>query len=223
MARVMWLSEVAAGLDPGRDGLGCIIWPFLSTAGGYGVLGRVIDGKATGTPASRWLCEMINGKPPPGEWFAAHTCGRGKSGCVTPEHLEWKTRQENEADKVTHGSILKGERNGNAKLTKADIRAILVDTRPATHISEDYPVSTMTVNRIKRGKAWTWVDRTGLDVHLTPTGGRAGTANQNAKLTTEQVLAIRSSGRSIKELSAMYGTPARTISAIRNGHSRRNG
>ena len=228
MAAVMWLMEVAAGGQTGQvDEHGCIIWPFQSNAGGYGVLARVINGNTSGTVASRWCCEMIFGPPPDDgrSWFAAHNCGRGKSGCVTPGHIEWKTRMDNEGDKIAHDTIMHGTRNGQSRIDETAARKILLDDRTAAEIAEDFGISRVSVSRIKRGTAWRRVYAEvvgeGLKIPVHPTGGRRGSANQNAKLTELQVRIIRESSDPTGVLARRFKTPTRTITAIRNGNSRK--
>ena len=74
----------------------CFLWP----SGGRGYPKMVIDGKRRSV--TRYICEWFNGPPPTAKHEAAHWCGKGKQGCVTPEHLHWATRIENEAEKGPH-------------------------------------------------------------------------------------------------------------------------
>jgi hypothetical protein len=54
--------------------------------------------------AHRVMCEIAHGpKPAPG-FVAAHTCGKGREGCVNPRHLRWASQKENMADKLLHGT-----------------------------------------------------------------------------------------------------------------------
>jgi hypothetical protein len=57
-----------------------------------------------GTPAprsafvnpARYVCELIHGAPEPGQ-EAGHTCPFGENEkCISPWHLRWMTREENE-------------------------------------------------------------------------------------------------------------------------------
>jgi hypothetical protein len=49
---------------------------------------------------------------------------------------------------------VRGERNGRAKLTENQVRAICADTRTQCAIAADYGVSQPLVGMIKRGKIW---------------------------------------------------------------------
>lgn len=178
--RLIWLIAAADGFEHPRDSHGCFIWPYARNKGGYGVIMRDFGNGPTGTNAGRWLCEMIHG-PAPADgqtWVAAHGCGRGRQGCVTPEHLAWRTHIENEFDRMRHGKIRRGERNNKAKLTEADVRAILLDRRIAAEIAHDYGVSHTAVSNIKSGATWRHVYvavvAEGLEVHVHKSGGVLG-------------------------------------------------
>ena len=78
----------------------CIAWPYAKTPAGYGQIwweGRL-------QVVSRLACTMIHGEPPSPNLDAAHSCGNGHLGCSNPNHLSWKTRAENVADMIMHGT-----------------------------------------------------------------------------------------------------------------------
>jgi hypothetical protein len=75
-------------------GDGCLLWPFSRT-NGY----AMINIGNHPTSVSRTICERIHGPPIGARNQAAHSCGNGAIGCITPRHLRWATRAENEADK----------------------------------------------------------------------------------------------------------------------------
>ena len=94
-----WLREEALAYS-GDD---CLIWPYAKTNKGYGDgYGRTkIDGRKV--IVSRFICEKVNGVPPTQRHQAAHSCGNGHLGCVTPKHLSWKTPEQNWDDRRLHG------------------------------------------------------------------------------------------------------------------------
>jgi hypothetical protein len=99
----------------------CLPWPFfINSRAGYPQ--AKLEGRFR--LVHRFVCEKVNGEPPTTGHQAAHACGR--RDCVNPRHIFWKTRRENEADKVIHGTNLAGERNPNAKLTADEVTAIRV-------------------------------------------------------------------------------------------------
>lgn len=145
---VPWL-EAHVG-DP--DG-SCLIWPFHRLQN---------DGRATvkfkgkQTLAARVMCEMVNGPPPTERHEAAHSCGKGTSGCVHPKHLRWASHAENEADKIAHGTKAMGERQGMSKLTDAKVLAIraLLGTVSQAKIAKQFGVTQTAISKIARGVTW---------------------------------------------------------------------
>lgn len=147
-------TERGAALNFFRDvvlkyeGDDCLIWPFNRTVKGYGRLGPGI--------VSRMVCEAANGPPPKPRHDAAHSCGRGNEGCCTKRHLSWKTRAENALDRRRHGTANSGERNGQAKLTEAQVREIhmLKNRMSQVAIGKLYGVSASAIGAILRLERW---------------------------------------------------------------------
>lgn len=133
----------------------CLRWPF-SGSRGYGSL--CIGGRTQ--EAHRVICEEINGPPPTPEHQAAHRCGQGKQGCIAPNHLSWKTPKENEADKLIHGTMARGERQGSSKLNREEVLAIRKLSGSMSHrlIGEKFGVSKGLVSYIIARKRWAWLD-----------------------------------------------------------------
>lgn len=101
------------------DEYGCMLWTASLDADGYGRfrLGRGWEGNAH--RASLWISD---GPPPEGRPEAAHSC-RNRH-CVAPAHLRWATKEENEADKIRHGSLVRGDAHHCTKITDAEVREI---------------------------------------------------------------------------------------------------
>ena len=132
----------------------CLIWPFtIHKTTGYGSAKR--DGRTIG--AHRLMCILANGEPPFPEAEAAHTCGRGKSGCVHPRHLEWTTRAVNHSHKVLHGTDNRGEKHYNTTLTDEQVLKIAADPRPASKVAPEYRTTEKTVYNIRSGVSWSWL------------------------------------------------------------------
>lgn len=133
----------------------CLIWPFSRQPTGYGRLS--IDGKLSS--AHRVVCERTNGAAPTSKHHAAHSCGKGMSGCVTPSHLRWATPSENNADKVSHGTSSRGEKNYLAKLTKADVLEIrrLEGSTPRSAIAKQFGVSEGHIQGLHTKRYWAWL------------------------------------------------------------------
>lgn len=132
------------------EGEDCLIWPFACSLAGYGKIG--------GKPGivSRRLCEEAHGAPPTPKHEAAHSCGNGRHGCVTKRHLSWKTRVENQADRIEHGTHNRGERHNFAKLTEKQVREILAlkGVEKIKDTAARYGVSFNLISLINLGKVW---------------------------------------------------------------------
>lgn len=138
------------------NGTGCLIWPFAKQSSGHAQTSW--NGKRAS--AHRVICEIVNGPPPTPNHEAAHSCGKGHLGCVTPAHLRWKTHAENMAEMVTHGTSVKGGKNWSALLTEGDIPFIrsLKGVERQSDIAKRYGVHPTTISQIWRGKSWGWVE-----------------------------------------------------------------
>lgn len=133
----------------------CLSWPFAKIEGGRGRI--YVKGKLE--VASRYVCELAHGAPPTPKHEAAHSCGNGHLGCVNPNHLSWKTRLENKADELLHGTRNRGERQGLSKLKKSEVLEILSlkGTSTQTEIASKYGVSRSRISEIHNRKAWAWL------------------------------------------------------------------
>lgn len=140
-----------------HEGVACLDWPYARDGHGYA---RINDRAGRIVLVSRLVCEAVNGAPPSDQHVAAHTCGRGKQGCVSPRHLEWKTNEENEADKIAHGTRLHGERIATSKLSNEQARQIALSVGISRReLAERYGVARETVRLIQIGKRWSAVTR----------------------------------------------------------------
>lgn len=146
-----WLMEVALPYE----GDECLRWPFSVDRQGYGIV--TVNGSHQ--IASRVVCERAHGAPPTPLHHAAHSCNRGHEGCVNKRHLSWKTRAENEADKVANGTSNRGERCGSAKLTEDQVLQIRRLDGQFSHaeIAVQFGVARQTISKIISGDRWAWL------------------------------------------------------------------
>jgi len=149
------LEEIARAIEMAIPSA-CWKWP-LSGHKGYGQV--VIKKKRF--MAHRLVCERVHGAAPTAKHEAAHTCGKGHEGCINPHHLVWKTRKENEADKAIHGTLPRGERNAQAKLTEAAAREIRriygAGGVSQAELGRRYGVRQTAIGRIILGQRWGWL------------------------------------------------------------------
>lgn len=145
-----WLYDLAD-----HKGSACVIWPFRKRWNGYGE----VSFRGKRTAASRVMCIIAHGDPESEDMHAAHSCGNGFGGCVNPKHVSWKTKSENETDKVDHGTSNRGERHGMSKLTSDDILNIRSLASHMTHkeIAKAHGVTRSTVGAIITRKRWNWM------------------------------------------------------------------
>lgn len=136
------------------DGNDCLIWPYAKSRG-YGTVKH--NGKMC--EVHRLVCEKTNGPPPSPKHEAAHSCGNGHEGCITKRHLSWKTRAENIADRLIHGTHNRGERHYGAKLTEEAVREILSLKGKASlkEISSLFGISEGHVSHLHAGRTWAWL------------------------------------------------------------------
>ncbi|AZO39696.1 hypothetical protein EJ076_35005 [Mesorhizobium sp. M7D.F.Ca.US.005.01.1.1] len=137
------------------EGDECLIWPYLRVKNGYGYFrygGRQ-------QIVSRLVCQEQNGPPPTPKHEAAHSCGNGHLACVTKRHLSWKTRTENQADRLIHGTSNRGERSGSAKLSEGQVREIraMRGQMLQRDIGKLFGVGSRTICNIQAGRIWKWL------------------------------------------------------------------
>lgn len=115
---------------------------------------RRYDGAYKQMRISRLVLMAFVGPAPEGQ-HAAHENGINTDNRL--ENLAWKTRKENEADKVRHGTAPRGERNGLAKLKSAQVLTIknrLMGGCTDSSLAREYGVSENAINDIRRGVTW---------------------------------------------------------------------
>ncbi len=134
----------------------CLIWPFARNEAGYGVIN--LPG-ASSSLVSRIVCEATHGEAPSDTHEAAHSCGKGHEGCVSPMHLSWKTPSQNSADKHTHGTTSKGTLSPLSKLDEASVIAIrrMAGSMTQVEIAAHFGVARTTVSSILHGRNWSWL------------------------------------------------------------------
>lgn len=136
------------------DGPRCLIWPFNKNNAGYGRIS--IGGK--NVLVTRAMCEHRHGPAPTDKHEAAHSCGNGRHGCIHPGHLDWKTRVENQADRLKHGTDSRGEKNYGHKLNASAVELIRsTPALPTAKLAEVFGVSRNTIKAARSGKTWAWL------------------------------------------------------------------
>jgi hypothetical protein len=143
--RVLSLVKRPRILRPGRRGE----YPGISL--------RHRDGKSRSVYVHRIMAEIAHGPCPSG-----HECRHldGDRDNADIANLRWGTPIENASDKLVHGTHSRGERNGVAKLTfaqVAEMRAIRARNGMPYHaIADLFGVSTMTAYRAVTHQSWSY-------------------------------------------------------------------
>lgn len=125
----------------------CLFWPFATNNEGAAQIR--VAGKTT--LVTRIVCGRVHGPPPTPKHQAAHSCGKGHLGCVSGNHLSWKTQSENEADKLGHGTAWKDRKHHWSKLTPEQVmeaRVMYASGQNQTAIGKKFGVSQGAISRI---------------------------------------------------------------------------
>ncbi len=168
----------------------CWLWTGAIRSNGYGVINEGGNhGKAI--RVHRLSYEMHHGPIPP-DLLVCHTCD--VRNCVNPDHLFLGTYKDNNQDMSRKGRArggVTGEAHGSAKLTEQQV--LEIRTKYAEHqpplreLAAEYGVVLQIIHAIVHNKIWTHVSGPiASSDKLT-----LGESNNMAKLTKEQVLAIR--------------------------------
>lgn len=137
------------------DPRGRLRGPYLKgivTSRGYVQVGLWRDGVQHSCPVHRLVCTAFHGPAPTPKHAAAHRDGDSLNNAE--DNLRWATALENAHDKKLHGTEARGERQGAAKLSTADVIAIRNDSRPQRKIAADYNVTQANISSIVCRKSW---------------------------------------------------------------------
>lgn len=146
-------SRLASLTDRSAGDAGCWLWLGSKDGHGYGRLhfrGRV-------QPAHRLALELAIGRALAVGEVTRHAKGCPRC-CVNPRHLQPGTMADNNRDMAEHGTLAVGSRNGIAKLTEAEVRAIRAASETHGEIARRFHIDPSNVSYIRSGKAWRHVD-----------------------------------------------------------------
>jgi len=130
----------------------CMIWPY-ARAGRYG---SVWLGPGLREYVHVVACEHAHGPRPTGMQAAHGPCN--KTLCFNPRHLSWKTRLDNERDKLRDGTNTPtGVQNHASKLTPDAVIAIRQKHREGhtqAELSREYGVTPGAIRKIIYWLTW---------------------------------------------------------------------
>lgn len=211
-----FLDDIIARKDEIK---GCIFWPFYRDAKGYAR--ATID--ANPGLAHRYVCRSVNGEPPSNLHQAAHNCGNGSMGCVSPFCLRWATQVENEADKIAHGTKQFGDIVPWSKVTTEIARTIHVlrsEGKTQEDIADGLNIRRQQVSRIASGDRWNHVHPDNDPITagmIADVQGKKPTQDCRVSLFDDDVRRIHvlhSSGMSLSDIAREIGTDTKQVSRI---------
>ncbi len=128
---------------------GCWLWTGCVKNTGYG---RIQVGRRC-VLAHRVSYELHRDPIPPG-MHVLHRCDQ--PGCVNPNHLFLGTHLDNMADREAKGrnNPVRGEAQGTAKLTEADVRKIRAASGKQRDIAKEFGITQANVWSIRARKTW---------------------------------------------------------------------
>ena len=142
-AKAFFLAALASDTNE------CIEWPFALQANGY----PKMFWKGKITTGHRAMCLEAHGECPD-RHEAAHSCN--SRACINPKHLSWKTPRDNHQDKIAHGTVPNGERNGASKLTQAQVAQIREQAgkKRQVDLAKEYGVTQALISKVQNGHIW---------------------------------------------------------------------
>ncbi len=96
--------------------------------------------------------EMVDGKV---QTLIRHMDGNPENNDVS--NLRWGTQKQNLNDRYLHGTMTHGTKNGQSKITDADVAKIRerrINGEPCHLIAQDFGICKQQVNRIALGQRW---------------------------------------------------------------------
>lgn len=127
----------------------CWNWTAFKSKG----YGYIMCGWKNPVRAHRFSWVLNNGDIPDG-MFVCHKCDN--PSCVRPDHLFLGTPADNVIDMVQKGRNVScpGLKNGVAKLTPEQVRAIYLDPRTNKEIGASYGIASSLASFIRQRRLW---------------------------------------------------------------------
>lgn len=151
VAAAMAVTRYWSNVDASGGPESCWPWTGDADPNGYGAffwLGQL-------WPAHELALTFATGEVRPDGYETCHGCDNPP--CCNPTHLRFGTRQDNVDDMMSRDRNARGERNGQAKLTEAQV--VEMRTRRANgamvkRLAVEYGVTPILVSEICRGLRW---------------------------------------------------------------------
>ncbi len=98
------------------------------------------------------VAAAFHGPRPSRKHVVAHGDGSRKNN--RPSNLRWATYQENEADKLKHGTRCRGEKQHLSKLTEEKVREIRASPMSVRALADKYGMDKSSIYDIRGGLTW---------------------------------------------------------------------
>lgn len=206
--RDMFLEKIST--DPVT---GCWNWTGATTrkkGEGYGRI-RTRDGLKL---SHRVSYEIHEGPIPEGK-LVLHHCDNGL--CNNPAHLYIGDYSDNMRDRERRGrsNASKLSREFSAKLSDDEVRAIRDDSRYASEIAKAYGITRWAVWNVQSGRTWRHIDPEVAAAARSEDRSVKGSRHGKARLTEDDIRAIRLDTRTRKVIAKDYGVGPSQITRIK--------
>lgn len=163
-----WEERYWSKVDRHTTAGGCWLWVGRRDSAGYGTIRwRQPDGRPTLKRATHLAWKVTYGEWPARGTSLCHRCDNPP--CVRVDHLFRGTNRTNTADRTEKGRGAAGRRNGSARLSDDDVRAIRARYAAGdvtqTTLAAEFGVSQSLVSLIVLDKNWRHVASLGDGVH----------------------------------------------------------
>lgn len=118
---------------------------------GYKIISLVKFGKMKTYLVHRLVAQMFIGKCPVNKQVAHNDGNKLNNFC---DNLRYATIQENTKDRIEHGTIVKGEKVKNSKLTEDIVKKIRNEIGTQFEIANKYGINQTNVGFILRRVTW---------------------------------------------------------------------
>jgi HNH endonuclease len=193
-------------------------WPWIGKLEPEGYASAYFGGN--NDRVHRWAYVFHHRKPigrysPRRSLCICHECDN--RACCNPAHLFEGTDADNAADMAKKGRAQRGEKHYAAKLTTEQVHAIRTDLRPSRVLAAKYGVTNSTISAVRQAGSWPSLgDAPVIDSKALRAANQArGEISGRAKLTAEQVYAIRADPRAGREIAGSYGIGLQNVYEIK--------
>ena len=122
---------------------------------GYPFVSLCSHGKALPHSVARLVLEAFVGACPPNMEACHFPDPNRENNRLT--NLRWDTRSSNHADKLVHGTDVRGEKHGQAKLTTEQVLSIRGSNLPHAELARQFGVGPTQISRIRNHERWSHV------------------------------------------------------------------